>query len=336
MPERVVTGEDAAALRALLHSAESGDRRALARLISAAERGVVLPPLPLDLDAPEHLCIGVTGAPGAGKSTLVSALATSLLEERESVAVLAVDPSSPITRGALLGDRVRMHRHATAANVFIRSMATRSHQGGLAGATQAARRLLQYCGWPLVLIETVGVGQVELDVVNTADLAVVVLNPGWGDEIQANKAGLMEIADIFVINKADRPGVEATRRDIEAVLANRPPRRRPPVIETVASEDRGIEELAAAIWQVHGQLRDCGELERRRTGQLEMELSQQLRRRFARALQRYGEGEAFRAEIRRLAAGDHSVEAAADRLLLELLTLAREPLAADDPRSRES
>ena len=239
MPERVVTGEDAAALRALLHSAESGDRRALARLISAAERGVVLPPLPLDLDAPEHLCIGVTGAPGAGKSTLVSALATSLLEERESVAVLAVDPSSPISRGALLGDRVRMHRHATTPNVFIRSMATRARRGGLAGATQQARRLLQHCGWPLVLV--------ELDIVKTADIAVVVLNPGWGDEIQANKAGLMEIADIFVINKADRPGAAATRRDIEAILINRPAGERPAVIETVATEERGIADLRHAL-----------------------------------------------------------------------------------------
>ena len=284
MPERVVTGEDAAALRALLHSAESGDRRALARLISAAERGVVLPPLPLDLDAPEHLCIGVTGAPGAGKSTLVSALATSLLEERESVAVLAVDPSSPISRGALLGDRVRMHRHATTPNVFIRSMATRARRGGLAGATQQARRLLQHCGWPLVLVETVGVGQIELDIVKTADIAVVVLNPGWGDEIQANKAGLMEIADIFVINKADRPGAAATRRDIEAILINRPAGERPAVIETVATEERGIADLRHALQAIHTQLRDSGRIEGRRREQLREELTQSATRRFAHGL----------------------------------------------------
>ncbi|MDP5069767.1 MAG: hypothetical protein NWQ45_02605, partial [Congregibacter sp.] len=154
----------------MLEQARAGDRRALARLISAIERGERLPGIPLgDVNDPAKLCIGITGAPGAGKSTLVSELTTELLKTAPSAAVLAVDPSSPISRGALLGDRVRMHQHATRPEVFIRSMATRSHHGGLAGATQASRRLLQHCAWPLVLIETVGVGQVELDIVNTAD-----------------------------------------------------------------------------------------------------------------------------------------------------------------------
>lgn len=304
----------------MLDLARAGDRRALARLISAVERGERLPGIPLgDADDGSRLCIGITGAPGAGKSTLVSGLTKELLKTSPSAAVLAVDPSSPISRGALLGDRVRMHQHATRPEVFIRSMATRSHHGGLAGATQAARRLLQYCTWPLVLIETVGVGQVELDIVNTADIAVVVLNPGWGDEIQANKAGLMEVADIFVINKADRPGLESTRRDIDAVIMTRPESQRPPVIETVATEGTGMESLAEAIVSVHQSLRDSGELARRRYAQLGMELSQQLSRRFTTHLQRYEGCPDFAASVAELAAGSLNIEAVIDDMLPQVL-----------------
>lgn len=307
----------------MLERAHAGDRRALARLISAIERGERLPGIPLgDADDPAKLCIGITGAPGAGKSTLVSGLTDELLKTTPSAAVLAVDPSSPISRGALLGDRVRMHQHATRPEVFIRSMATRSHHGGLAGATQASRRLLQYCAWPLVLIETVGVGQVELDIVTTADIAVVVLNPGWGDEIQANKAGLMEIADIFVINKADRPGLESTRRDIDAVIMTRPESQRPPVIETVATEGAGMESLAEAIASVHQALRDSGELARRRYAQLAMELSQQLSRRFAQHLQRHESSAAFVAAVAELAAGSVNIEAAIDEMLPQVINFA--------------
>ncbi|MFK7831228.1 MAG: methylmalonyl Co-A mutase-associated GTPase MeaB [Congregibacter sp.] len=305
----------------LLLDAEKGDRRALARLISSVERGERLPPIPLvTADPSARLCVGVTGAPGAGKSTLVSALADELLKTADSAAVLAVDPSSPISRGALLGDRVRMHQHARSPNVFIRSMATRAHQGGLASATQAARRLLQHCGWPLVLIETVGVGQVELDVVNTADLVVVVLNPGWGDEIQANKAGLMEVADVFVINKADRPGLAATRRDIDAVIINRPEKQRPPVLETVASEGAGVAALAEVIWQVQKKLLESGEMLKRRERQLRTELSQRLRRRFSSELRQREDGNAFGAQVALLASGECDVETAVDALLLELLS----------------
>lgn len=308
----------------MLERAHAGDRRALARLISAIERGERLPGIPLgDPDDPGKLCIGITGAPGAGKSTLVSGLTDELLKTAPSAAVLAVDPSSPISRGALLGDRVRMHQHATRPEVFIRSMATRSHHGGLAGATQASRRLLQYCAWPLVLIETVGVGQVELDIVTTADIAVVVLNPGWGDEIQANKAGLMEIADIFVINKADRPGLESTRRDIDAVIMTRPESQRPPVIETVATEGAGMESLAAAIASVHQALRDSGELARRRYAQLGMELSQQLSRRFDQHLQRHESSAAFVAAVAELAAGSVNIEAAIDEMLPQVINFAK-------------
>jgi LAO/AO transport system kinase len=304
----------------LLDNARNGDRRALARLISCIERGEILPPIPpVDAAQSAALCIGITGAPGAGKSTLVSVLTDALLQSADRAAVLAVDPSSPISRGALLGDRVRMHRHATSPKVLIRSMATRQHHGGLAGATQATRRLLQHCGWPLVLIETVGVGQVELDVVNTADIAVVVLNPGWGDEIQANKAGLMEIADVFVINKADRPCLESTRRDIDAVLINRPKSERPPVIETVATEGVGIDELAAAIRSVEQQLRSRDLLVRRRKNQLRMELGQQLERRLQRALTVQESGDMYAQLIEQLASGACTTEQASDQIIRELL-----------------
>lgn len=148
--------------------------------------------------------------------------------------------------------------------VFIRSMAARGHRGGLARATQCARRLLQHCGWPVVLVETLGVGQAELDVVDLADLTVVVLNPGWGDEIQASKAGLMEIADLFVINKAERPGLAATRRDLDALIAQRPPQRRPAVVETVACEGRGIAQLAGRIAETRERLQAQGRLPGRR------------------------------------------------------------------------
>ena len=306
--------------QSLLDAARQGDRRALARLISAAERGESLPPLPLiSTDREQALCVGITGAPGAGKSTLVSALTKALLEDEASAAVLAVDPSSPLSRGALLGDRVRMHQHATAPNVFIRSMATRSHHGGLARATQAARRLLQDCGWPLVILETVGVGQVELEVVNTADLIVVVLNPGWGDEIQANKAGLMEIADVFVINKADRPGLENTRRDLEAVLINRPAERRPPIIETIAVEGEGIVELAAAIQRVRRELLASGQMATRRRLQLHKEFDQQLEREFARALAGARSTEQFHQQLQQLEDGAVTVEAAAQLVLAQAL-----------------
>ena len=306
---------------ALLGSAESGDRRALARLISAAERGEDLPPIPLAVErAASQLCVGITGAPGAGKSTLVSALTAELLCSEERIAVLAVDPSSPISRGALLGDRVRMHDHATSPQVFIRSMATRSHHGGLAAATQTARRLLQHCDWPLVLIETVGVGQIELEVVNTANLAVVVLNPGWGDEIQANKAGLMEIADIFVINKADRPGLEQTRRDLDAVIINRRPEERPAVVETVASEGKGVAELAAAMRAVQQRLVDSGELLRRRRLQLREELAQRASARFASNLAVAQDGDDFEGLVDRLESGSCTVDDAAGDLLTAVLT----------------
>ena len=198
--------------------------------------------------------VGITGAPGSGKSTLTSAVIAHLRERDEPVAVLAVDPSSPFTGGAILGDRVRMQDHATDPGVFIRSMATRGHLGGLSLATPEAIRLLDALGHRWILVETVGVGQVEVEVAGKADTTVVVVNPGWGDAVQANKAGLMEVADVFVINKADRPGVQETRRDLEQMLelssetGERPDDGWPvPIVPTVSTTGEGVAELWEAI-----------------------------------------------------------------------------------------
>ena len=205
----------------LFQAALDGDRSALARLLSLIERG--------DEEAREigrlayprsgaGYTVGLTGAPGAGKSTLTSAIIKHLRSLELDIAVLAIDPSSPFTGGAILGDRVRMQDHATDPGVFIRSMATRGHLGGLSLATPEAVRALDAIGRRWILVETVGVGQVEVEVAGKADTTIVVVNPGWGDSVQANKAGLMEIADIFVINKADRKGVDETRRDLMQML----------------------------------------------------------------------------------------------------------------------
>jgi LAO/AO transport system kinase len=262
----------------LLADARSGNRAAVARLLSLidgggeAARAVGRLAHPLGGHA---MTIGMTGAPGSGKSTLTSALVAVVRAGGDRVAVLAIDPSSPFSGGAILGDRVRMGDHTLDDGVFIRSMATRGHLGGLTLATPEAIRLLDALGFPWILVETVGVGQVEVDVAGAADTTVVVVNPGWGDSVQANKAGLMEIADIFVINKADRAGVADTRRDLEQMLDLGAPRSggwRPPILETVAVKAQGAEELWSAIG-AHGEhLVASGELERRRAERLRTEL----------------------------------------------------------------
>ena len=191
----------------LFEAACAGDRAALARVLSLLERGDAVAREVGRLaykQSGNGYTVGITGAPGAGKSTLTSSLIKLLRQQQLEIAVLAIDPSSPFTGGAILGDRVRMQDHATDPGVFIRSMATRGHLGGLSLATPEAIRLLDAVGRRWVIVETVGVGQVEVEIAGKADTTVVVLNPGWGDSVQANKAGLMEIADVFVINKADR------------------------------------------------------------------------------------------------------------------------------------
>jgi GTPase len=237
----------------LFAAAAAGDRGALARLLSLIERGGESARRVGRLAYPrsgQAYTVGLTGAPGAGKSTLTSAAIGHLRSQGIEVAVLAIDPSSPFSGGAILGDRVRMQEHATDPGVFIRSMATRGHLGGLSLATPEAVRLLDAVGRRWVLVETVGVGQVEVDVAGKADTTVVVVNPGWGDSVQANKAGLMEIADVFVINKADRKGVEATRRDLEQMLelSDLPHDTwRPPIIATVGPTGEGVVELWDAV-----------------------------------------------------------------------------------------
>lgn len=193
--------------------------------------------------------LGLTGAPGAGKSTLVDQLARMYRGQNQSVGIVAVDPTSPYSGGAILGDRIRMQDHFSDPGIYIRSMATRGSLGGLARATADVSTVLDASGRDLILIETVGVGQDEIDIVRLADITIVILVPGMGDDVQTIKAGIMEIADIFVINKSDREGAERVEREIRAMqsLATRSDNWTPPIVKTVASEGKGVKELAAAV-----------------------------------------------------------------------------------------
>jgi LAO/AO transport system kinase len=270
---------------ALFASAVNGDRGSLARLLSLIERGGDDARTIGRLTYPKSgnaYTVGITGAPGAGKSTLTSAVIGHLRAQDLNVAVLAIDPSSPFTGGAILGDRVRMQDHATDTGVFIRSMATRGHLGGLSLATTEAIRLLDAVGCPWILVETVGVGQVEVEIAGKADTTVVVVNPGWGDAVQANKAGLMEIADIFVINKADRKGADETRRDLEQMLDLSDLAHdawRPPILQTTATSGEGVEELWNTVAQHREHSTTTGLLQRRRSFRLREELREIVERR---------------------------------------------------------
>ena len=262
----------------LFESARNGDRAALARLLSLIERGTddarAIGRLASPLGGHAYT-VGLTGAPGAGKSTLTSSIITHLRAQDLEVAVLAIDPSSPFTGGAILGDRVRMQDHATDPGVFIRSMATRGHLGGLSLSAPEAIRLLDAIGRKWVLVETVGVGQVEVEIAGKADTTIVVVNPGWGDSVQANKAGLMEIADIFVINKSDRKGADETRRDLEQMLDLSDLAHdtwRPPILSAVGTTGKGVAELWAAVLQHRTSITDSGVLAERREFRMREEL----------------------------------------------------------------
>jgi GTPase len=323
-------GGRAADPAALLDDARGGDRVALARLLSIVERGggpaTAVAALAYRAEPPYTL--GLTGAPGAGKSTITDGLISAARdgwpaqedgegpEAVDQVGVLAVDPTSPFSGGAILGDRVRMGRHALDPSVFIRSMATRGHLGGLSLAVPDALRLLGAAGVPVVIVETVGVGQMEVEIASAADTTVVVVTPGWGDAMQANKAGLLEVADVFVVNKADRPGVREARRDLEQMLdLSRPGSWRPEILDTTATDGAGVAELWAAVARHRDHLRTTGGLAARRAERLAQELRRVLLARTEVRIDELVAGEEFATSVKALAAGELDPYQAADRLL---------------------
>ena len=300
LSERVSSGEPAAVARAISKIEDgSDDAAALMKEIYGLSRGA--------------LVVGITGAPGAGKSSLVDKLALLYRERGERVGIVAVDPSSPFSGGAILGDRIRMQTLGLDEGVFIRSMATRGNLGGLARATVDAVAILDAAGYAKVIVETVGVGQDEVEIVKAADVSVVVLVPGMGDDIQAIKAGIMEIGDIFVINKADREGVYATEKELEALLSltSRSDAWDPPIVKTVATENQGLKELAEAI-------------DKFRQTQLTVPASSERRR----AIARWRIVELLRERLlARVLASDASV-AMLDQLADEVATRRRDPYSA--------
>ena len=318
---------------ALIEAFRSGKRAALARAISVVESGTDAQELMDELlrMAPQARRVGMTGPPGAGKSSLVAALSKNLRENDEEVGVVAVDPTSPYTGGALLGDRIRMNDLATDPGMFIRSMATRGSLGGLAGRTKEVVDLMDAFGFANILVETVGVGQTELDIASAADTVVVVLVPESGDGIQAMKAGLMEIADVFVVNKADRPGADRLMRDLQLALHIRQgnalhgvqahhgvdlkkmaapsdpeeaaevetsepeePNWSVPVLKTSAGRGEGIEGLQESIQAHRTYLESSGELQRRRRSRAKAAIREVLRRRLERRGDETLEGSANR------------------------------------------
>jgi LAO/AO transport system kinase len=306
-------------LAALVDQARAGRARAIGRLVSLVESDRDLPAL-MALLAPDTgraRVIGLTGPPGVGKSTTVAGLVTALRNRGERVAVLAIDPSSPFSGGALLGDRVRMQQHALDPGVFIRSMATRGQLGGLAVAAPQTIRVLDAAGFDTVLVETVGVGQSEVDVAGQVDVTLVLLAPGMGDGIQAAKAGVLEIGDLFVVNKADRDGAHAVVRELRnmVALAPRTPQDwKPPVLTTSAVDGTGIDELLAEVDRFGEHALSSGLLGRRRVDRARREIESLVLARLRATLPTRGRGglDGLATEV---AAGRLDAYAAADRVL---------------------
>jgi LAO/AO transport system kinase len=311
----------------LVERACAGQLRAVSRLLSLVEEGV--PELPRIMAAlaerPGHAhVVGLTGAPGVGKSTSASALVTAYRARGARVAVLAVDPSSPLSGGALLGDRVRIQEHARDDGVFVRSMASRGQLGGLSRATPQALRLLDAAGFDVVLLETVGVGQSEVMVAGLADTTLVLLAPGLGDGVQAAKAGLLEVADVFVVNKADRPGADQVVKDLRRMLSldhrRRPGRWRTPVLKTNAADQEGFDEVLAAVDRHVDFTTSTGQLAERRARRAGDELEALVRAAVGRRLARMRADEEFGRLAAEVAGGRTDPYAAADRLIGALLS----------------
>jgi LAO/AO transport system kinase len=308
-------------LAALVKRARDGDPRAVARLITLVEANDPrLPELAAALAPATGTAqvIGLTGAPGVGKSTITGELVRALRAAGRRVGVLAVDPSSPFTGGAILGDRIRMQEHATDPGVYIRSMSSRGHLGGLAAATPQAVRVLEGAGCAVILVETVGVGQGEVEIASLADTTLVLLAPGLGDAIQAAKAGILEVADIFVVNKADRDGAGATYHDIQGMigLADRAAGQwRPRVVRAVATRPEGIDEIVAAIDAHREWLASHDQLHRRREQRAAAEIEAIVLARLRDRIEAVTELPALAAAV---AAGDQDPYAAADAILADL------------------
>ena len=309
----------------LLQRLLAGDRRALSRAITLAENNPWDSRALIDALYRQQLLgraevIGITGPPGAGKSTLTGYLIKHLRSKGKTVGVVLIDPSSPFTGGALLGDRVRMSDSTTDPGVFIRSMGSRGHLGGLSSATQDAVSLMDAFGMDTILIETVGIGQAETEIVQTADSTVVVCVPGLGDEIQIIKAGIMEIGDVFVVNKADRDGAEKVVIEINMMLDMAPAgaNDRPPVIKTVANRDKGLDDLVLALETRGEQIRQNGMLTKRRRNRLWKAINDSMQQQLMMSLRPVAEHEGQEAIFERIEAGASSpfVEA---QLLLELV-----------------
>jgi LAO/AO transport system kinase len=307
----------------LLERLLRGDRAAVARVITLIDRRPIEAP-GIDAVLAPHTgraaTVGITGAPGAGKSTLVGSLLKSAVRRDDRVAVLALDPVSPLTRGAVLGDRLRMEHTTADERVFVRSMTADNGAGGLSLAAPFAIRALDAAGWPWVIVETVGVGQTEFEIVEAATTTVVVMNPGAGDEVQAVKAGLMEMADVFVLNKADREGAQATRLDLERTVHQLPAGAwRPPVVETVASEDRGTDAVWAAIAAHRAWLAETGALARRQQRLLTLALRGVLSARLAARVTDALRSEAFRSVLDDVQSGRSDLARAGEQLLARVL-----------------